>query len=76
MRSFPKTVDELKAAGYRYSQTRNCRACFVAIEFWWTPENKLTPLDVGKNGDVVSHFSTCSAPEQFRRAPAQKGLFS
>jgi len=75
MAPFPKTLDELKHAGYRYHSTRRCRRCPAEIEFWWTPDNKLMPLDVDGKGNVVTHWSTCPKAEAFRK-PKQGALFA
>jgi hypothetical protein len=34
---FPQTLDELRAAGYRFNLDAHCRGCGARIEWWITP---------------------------------------
>lgn len=64
---FPKTLDELKAAGYRFDGHSNCRGCADIIEWWITPRGKRMPMDVQVDGSVKSHWVTCPKAADFRR---------
>jgi hypothetical protein len=64
---FPTTIDELRKAGYLYDSTTPCRLCRVTIEFWKTPANKLTPLEIDGQGKVTPHFATCPHADKFRK---------
>lgn len=63
---FPTTVEELKAAGYVFSNDANCRGCGSRIEWWTTPKGKKMPMDVDESGNCVSHWSTCPNAKDFR----------
>ena len=58
---FPKTLEELTKAGYKFEGYRKCSGpqCSATIEFWKTPSGKLVPLDIDEHGKVVAHFATC-----------------
>jgi hypothetical protein len=62
--SFPKTIDEMTAAGYRHEGTANCKACQAPIEWWHTPNGKKIPMD---HGTATPHWSTCPNADDFRR---------
>ena len=66
--AFPKTLDELRAAGYKFLEHRKCigNTCNQQIEFWQTPKGKKIPLDVDAKGNVEPHFSSCPDVKQFR----------
>ena len=68
---FPKTRDELKAAGYKFEDTATCRGprCRADIEFWRTPQDKLMPIDFMPNGDspATPHWGTCKDREAFKK---------
>jgi len=63
---FPKTKDELEAAGYRYVNSGQCTAqsCLAPVEWWRTPKNAKMPLDVGT---LEPHWATCKAVAKFRK---------
>jgi hypothetical protein len=63
---FPKTLTELKAAGYVYDGQSPCRACGVTIHWWITPNNKSMPMDVSQDDNVTSHWSTCPKAKDFK----------
>ena len=67
---FPKTIDQLRAAGYRFEEHAPCRGCHTVIEWWRTPAGKLIPMDVTDGGQVQTHFATCPKASQFRKASA------
>jgi hypothetical protein len=66
---FPETVDELVAAGYRYSGPGCCRGCGMRIVWWMTPMEHSIPLDVmpSRDSPVMPHHATCAQVEQFRK---------
>lgn len=70
--AFPKTIDELVAAGYKHEGTADCRGCGAAIEWWRTPKGKKIPMD---HGTAMPHFSTCPRAEDFRRPQAGRSTF-
>lgn len=60
--AFPKNSDELKAAGYIFSNDATCRACGDEIEWWETPAGKPMPFNPMTQGSslAIAHFKTCS----------------
>jgi hypothetical protein len=66
--AFPKTLEELKAAGYKYNGDGTCRSrkCEARIEWWITPRGKKIPLDIDGKGNITPHWSTCPAVKDFR----------
>lgn len=62
---FPKTKDELTAAGYKYDNKSRCRGCNSEIEWWITPKGKKMPLDPGT---MEPHWGTCPQAQDFRRS--------
>jgi hypothetical protein len=67
---FPMTLDELRAAGYRFEEHSHCRGCNAVIEWWITPAGKKMPMDVTDSGKAQSHFATCPKVGDFRKARA------
>jgi hypothetical protein len=67
---FPTTLDELKAAGYKFENESHCKGCRVAIEWWKTPNAKFMPFDVDGSGKVETHWSTCPKAKDFRKERA------
>lgn len=66
--AFPKTIDELTAHGYRFTNEATCRGrqCGQRIEWWLTPNGKKLPLDVDESGNVTAHWGTCPSAKEFR----------
>lgn len=64
---FPATIEEMKAAGYKFDNDSHCRGCGEKIEWWITPRNKKMPMDVDADGNCESHWATCSAAKDFRK---------
>lgn len=66
---FPKTEDELTAAGYAVEQeTARCRKCQAPIRWYRTPKDRLIPMDLPDDtGEVKAHFTTCPFADEFRR---------
>lgn len=60
-----KTKDELRAAGYVYTNTRKCagKTCGMQIETWLTPNKATMVLNVS---DLQPHFAVCPDLQQFR----------
>ena len=68
--AFPKTVDELRDAGYRFSDHGVCRGCKADIEWWHSPNRKPIPFDLmNKANDftATTHWATCPEKDQFRK---------
>lgn len=63
---FPLTLDQLKAAGYKFDNDANCRGCGERIEWWLSPRGKKIPMDVDKDGNCEAHFANCPASDSFR----------
>ena len=67
---FPKTRDELIAAGYRFENHSRCTGvhCGKEIEWYRTPKGKTMPFNVMPEGSsrAETHFSTCPDAEEFR----------
>ena len=64
---FPKTLDELTAAGYRFEGHAHCAGCGALIEWWITPNNKRMPMDVTDGRKAEAHWATCPKAAQFRK---------
>lgn len=67
--SFPKTLDELKAAGYEFDNHSHCRGCGEDMEWWKTKSGKpipMNPMDKGTS-PAIAHFSTCPEADSFRK---------
>lgn len=66
--AFPKTLEELKAAGYTFVEHRSCKGqtCTAQLEFWKTPKGKYMPFDVDPTGNVKAHWADCPDSEAFR----------
>lgn len=68
---FPKTRDELVAAGYKFQEHSVCRGatCKKEIEWWRSPNDRPMPFDLMQNGDspAVTHFTTCPDRDAFRK---------
>ena len=75
---FPATSEEMKAAGYEYTNEGFCRGCGEQIEWWITPKGKRMPITVKStatitraSGDVREpHWASCPKAEDFRKAKA------
>lgn len=67
--AFPKTLDEMKRAGYTFQNCATCGGCGQDIEWWITPLGKKIPMDPMNRGvsQAVSHFATCTEAERFRK---------
>lgn len=61
--SFPKTEEELEAAGYKFLNAARCRGCNASIEWWETPNGKKMPM----NDDYEPHWATCPSAPDFRK---------
>jgi len=66
---FPKTTDEMKAAGYVFEDESFCKACGASIERMSTPRGKKLPIDLTTRGSdtAVPHWSTCPNADDFRK---------
>lgn len=67
--AFPKTFEEMKAAGYVFDNDATCRGCGDDIEWWITPAGKKLPMNPMSSGwsPATSHFTTCSDVDSFRK---------
>jgi hypothetical protein len=66
---FPKTLDEMTAAGYTFSNHAECRGCGDSIEWWVSPKGNKIPMNPMNQGTspAISHFGTCTEADLFRK---------
>ena len=65
---FPKNLDELRKAGYKFVFARACAGCGKHIEFWKTPAGRMLPMEIESfNGIVTPHWATCPKAKDFKR---------
>jgi hypothetical protein len=66
---FPKTRDELVAAGYKFSNHARCKSCQAEIEWHETPRGKKMPFNLMQDGNslAITHFTTCPEADLFRK---------
>lgn len=64
--AFPKTEQELAAAGYRFMKTEPCKGptCDTMIAWYLTPKGKWMPLE---EGTLEPHHAKCPNVEKFRK---------
>lgn len=67
--AFPKTLDELKSANYRFENDAECRGCGDPIEWWTTPNGKKIPMNSMTKGSdaAIAHWTTCTEADSFRK---------
>ena len=74
--AIPDNSNELKRAGYEYSNDATCRGCGARIEWWITPNDKKMPLSTkvvgtlaeGNRREVLEpHWAVCPNADDFRR---------
>lgn len=67
--AFPKTMDEMNAAGYKFDNHATCRGCGDDIEWWLSPKGSKVPMNPMDKGTspAVSHFATCPNSSDFRK---------
>lgn len=67
--AFPKTLNEMKAAGYKFENSAACKGCGEDIEWWTTPTGKKIPMNEMTSGDssATAHWATCSEADSFRK---------
>lgn len=60
--AIPKTMDELKPAGYKFLDNGTCKLCGDDIEWWETPRGAKMPINPMNRGGspVIAHFDTCT----------------
>ncbi len=66
---FPKTLDELRAANYRYDNDSVCRGCGDDVEWWLTNNGKkipMQPMDKGTD-PAIAHLTVCTEADSFRK---------
>lgn len=66
---FPKTLDELHAAGYKFLNDSVCRGCGEEITWYETPNGKKIPMNPMPRGvsEAVAHWGTCTEADSFRK---------
>ena len=66
---FPRTLNELKAAGYVWDNDADCRGCGDPIMWFRTPSGKKIPMNPMSAGSdsATAHWSTCTEQDQFRK---------
>lgn len=62
--SFPKTLSEMTAAGYKHNGLGQCRGCNADIEWWITPAGKKIPMN---HGTATPHWTECKNADDFRK---------
>lgn len=65
----PKTLAELKAAGYEFKERGVCRLCPASIDWFLSPNKKLGPWNAmdAPTDEAKSHFATCPNAAAFRK---------
>ena len=66
---FPQTLDELKSAGYVFSNHATCKGCMADIEWWTSPKGSKLPMDPMERGTspAKAHFGSCPEADSFRK---------
>lgn len=54
--NLPRTVPEMLAKGYRFSNKAACKDCGVEIDWWTSPKGARLPMD---SGTALVHMETC-----------------
>jgi hypothetical protein len=72
--SFPKTLDEIVAAGYHFKNHAECRGCGESIMWFRTPTHKNIPMNPMERGssEAIAHWATCAEQGSFRKASKPK----
>jgi hypothetical protein len=70
--AFPKTIDEMREANYRFEGDAQCKACHADIEWWTTPKGKKIPMN---HGTAIPHWSTCPRAEDFRKPQSGRSTY-
>ena len=67
--AFPKTLDEMTQAGYKFLNHATCKGCGDEIEWWETPTGKKIPMNPMERGvsPSVAHWATCPEQDSFRK---------
>ena len=64
----PKTLNELKTAGYIFENESTCKGCGDDLEWWTTPSGKKIPMNpMAGDSPAVAHWSTCIESDSFRK---------
>ena len=64
--AFPRTVEELREAGYKYLNHSHCRGCGQLIQWWETPRERKIPIEIVA-GKAVAHWTRCPMASEFRK---------
>lgn len=54
--TLPRTVPEMLAKGYQFSNKAACKDCGVEIDWWTSPKGARLPMD---SGTALVHMETC-----------------
>lgn len=69
--AFPRTFDEIKAAGYRqYDGDDTCRQCGQAIEWWVAATGEKMAVNAPYDGRLYAadaHGATCDNPPERKK---------
>lgn len=67
--AFPRTLNEMVPAGYKYEGEGICKGCGDELEWWETPSGKKIPMNPMPSGSspAVAHWSTCVEQDSFRK---------
>jgi hypothetical protein len=67
--AFPRTLDEMTTAGYKFDNHATCRGCGDDIEWWITPTGKKIPMNIMDRGasTATAHWATCPEQDSFRK---------
>lgn len=60
--ALPKTLDEMRAMGYKFQNHGVCKACGDDVEWWETPHGKTIPINEMDKGTsrAIAHWTVCS----------------
>lgn len=63
---FPRTVEEMKEAGYQHTGSAPCNggSCQAMMDWYKTPKGKNIPMD---EGTATPHWETCPDRQKFKR---------
>ena len=61
---FPSNLEQLEAAGYRYSRTEACPVCRENVEVFSTPGGRTIAMNpmIATLSPAIRHYETCRAP--------------
>ena len=67
--AFPRTLDDMTPAGYRFDNHAVCRGCGNDLEWWITSTGKKIPMNPMVRGSdpATAHWATCTKADYFRK---------